>query len=58
MFLMRKRIKKTIRNFPLRKKMNGLKKNSNDKKVYIWIEDTVQKNDRALNIITLFPNKA
>ncbi len=55
MLLVRKPIKKTNRHYSLRKKVNGLKKTSNDKKIYVWAEDVIQKNDRYLNVITLFP---
>jgi len=56
MLLIRKRIKKTKRHYSLRKKVNGLKKTSNGKKMYVCCEDTKQKKD-FLNII-MFPNKA
>jgi hypothetical protein len=57
MLSIRKRIKKANRHYSLRKKVNGLKKNCNDKKIYSWFEDSKQKND-YLNVIMLFPNKA
>lgn len=57
MLPIRKPIKKTRHHYSLRKKMNALKKISNDKKIYVWPEDAIQKNDR-LNVVTLFPNKA
>ncbi|HEY2566799.1 MAG TPA: hypothetical protein VGH95_03740 [Candidatus Aquirickettsiella sp.] len=57
MLSIRKRIKKANRHYSLRKKVNGLKKNCNDKKIYSWFEDSKQKNDH-LNVIMLFPNKA
>jgi hypothetical protein len=56
MLPIRKRIKKTSRH-SLRKKINGLKKTSNDKKIYVGPEKAKQKKD-CLNVITLFPNKA
>lgn len=58
MLLIRTRIKKTLRKYPLRKKMHGVRKTSNDKKIYVWSEDLLQKNNASLNVITLFPNKA
>lgn len=57
MLSIQKRIKKMNRRYSLRKKVSGLKKISNDKKIYVWPEDTKQKND-YLNVITLFPTKA
>jgi hypothetical protein len=56
MLLIRTRIKKTLRKYPLRKKVHGVRKTSNDKKIYVWSEDVMQKKDGSLNIITLFPN--
>lgn len=55
MLLVRKPIKKISRHYSLRKKVNALKKTSNDKKIYVWVEDVIQKNDRYLNVINLFP---
>lgn len=55
MLLVRKPIKKTSRHYSLRKKVNAFKKTSNDKRIYIWVEDVIQKNDRYLNVINLFP---
>lgn len=55
MLRVRKPIKKTNRYSPLRKKMNDLKKTNKEKKIYVWIEDVSKKNDRDLNVITLFP---
>ena len=57
MLSLRKRIKKTKRYYSLRKKVRGLKKISNDQKIYVCSEDMKQKNDH-LNVIMLFPNKA
>lgn len=57
MLSIRKRIKKTNRHYSLRKKVNGLKKTCNDKKIYSWSEEVKQENDH-LNVIRLFPNKA
>jgi hypothetical protein len=57
MLSIRKRIKKTNRHYSLRKKITGLKKTSNDQKIYVRSEDAKQKNDH-LNVIRLFPNKA
>lgn len=57
MLSIRKRIKKANHHYSLRKKVNGLKKNCKDKKIYSWFEDSKQKNDH-LNVIMLFPNKA
>ncbi len=56
MLSIRKRIKKTKRYYSLRKKVNGLKKTSNDKKIYVCNEDAKQKKD-FVNVIK-FPNKA
>lgn len=55
MLSIRKKIKKTNRHYSLRKKVNFLKKTSNDKRIYVWVEDVIQKNDRYLNVINLFP---
>lgn len=57
MLPIRKRIKKTSHHYSLRKKISGLKKTSNDQKIYAGVEEAIQKND-SLNVITLFPNKA
>lgn len=57
MLSIQKRIKKKNHRYALRKKVNGLKKISNDKKIYVWPEDAKQKNDH-LNVIMLFPTKA
>lgn len=54
MLPIRKLIKKNNRHYSLRKKISGLKKTSNDKKIYRGPEDTKQTNDH-LNVITLFP---
>jgi hypothetical protein len=45
MLPIRKPIKKTSRHFSLRKKINGLKKTSSDKKIYRGPEDAKQKKD-------------
>jgi hypothetical protein len=56
MLMIRKRIKKTSRHYSLRKKLNSLKKTSNDQKIYVGAEEAKQKND-CLKVITLFPSK-
>lgn len=55
MLPIRKRIKKTSHQYySLRRKINSLKKISNDKKIYAGVEEAKQKNDC---IIPLFPSK-
>lgn len=56
MLSIRKRSQKPKRYYSLRKKIIGLKKTTNDKKISVCFEDAKQKND-LLKVI-VFPHKA
>lgn len=50
-------IKKNIRHYSLRKKVNGVRKTDNTQRIYSGSDELAAKNERLSHIMILLPNQ-